>query len=41
MDIRQKRIVEDNIKSLDYLKGTGIIGERKKTLADELFVFIS
>ena len=41
MDNQQKKRIENNIKNLDYLAGTGVIGGRKKTLADELFVFIS
>ena len=36
-----KQRIDNNIKNLDYLKGAGVIGGKKKTLADELFVFIS
>lgn len=37
----QKRKIEANIQTLDYLKGTGIISEYRKQLANEFFVFIS
>lgn len=36
-----KRKIEANIKTLDYLEGTGVISTDRKHLAKEIFVFIS
>ena len=41
MNDAQKRKVEANLKTLDYLEGTGVISTHKRKLADEVFLFIS
>lgn len=35
MDSAKKKIIEENLNTLDYLKGTGIISTHKRKLADE------
>ncbi len=37
----QKNKIENNIRQLDYLEGTGVLNSTKKQLVDEFFVFIS
>ncbi len=41
MNDTQKRKVKTNLKTLDYLEGTGVISTHKRKLANELFLFIS
>ena len=41
MNDAQKRKVGANLKTLDYLEGTGVISTHKRKLADEVFLFIS
>ena len=41
MNDAQKRKVKTNLKTLDYLDGTGVISTHKRKLANELFLFIS
>lgn len=38
---QQKRMVDANLKTLDYLEGTGILNNMKKRLSRERFLFIS
>ena len=41
MDPELKKLIEKNLNTLDYLKGTGVISTRKRKLADECYLFIS
>lgn len=41
MNEAQKRKVEANLKTLDYLEGTGVISTHKRKLVNEKFLFIS
>lgn len=41
MNEAQKRKVEANLKTLDYLDGTGVISTHKRKLVNEVFLFIS
>lgn len=38
---QQKNQVDENLKALDYLEGTGLLNSMKKHLAKERFLFIS
>lgn len=41
MDLEMKKLIEKNLNTLDYLKGTGVISTHKRKLADECYLFIS
>lgn len=41
MNDTHKKRVKDNLLTLDYLEGTGVISIHKRKLVDELFLFIS
>lgn len=41
MNDTHKKRVKDNLLTLDYLEGTGVISIHKRKLVDELFIFIS
>ena len=36
----QKRRVEANLRTLDYLEGTGVIADHRRRLVDEVFLFL-
>ena len=36
----QKRRVEANLRTLDYLQGTGVIAGHRRRLVDEVFLFL-
>ena len=40
LTLEQQNKVDANLKMLDYLEGTGILSDNKKTLVNEFFVFI-
>ena len=40
-DSRRKQLIANNLNTLDYLKGTGIISTHKRKLANECYLFIS
>ena len=41
MNDTHKKRVKDNLLTLDYLEGTGVISIHKRKLVEELFIFIS
>lgn len=41
MDDAKRKIIQENLDTLDYLKGTGVISTHKRKLADERYLFIS